>query len=215
MVFPIVYGLNLISLGAVFIWVFIACLGVPGALFFLISFGALASSVWELVVIIIVAVIAAILGDIFAYELARKFLSRLSTKLRKFSFFRDNEVRSQNTLKRYAFSFVFFTRFALTGLGAAVSYVSGFEKMERRKFILAVVLGEILYGSIYPILGYIFKQAWADFSNLVQDSLIAIVLIIVVIYLIQDLIKKRKIKKESNSISLIQKYNQCPALMGN
>ncbi|VVB78170.1 SNARE associated Golgi protein [uncultured archaeon] len=194
MVFPIILGVNIINLGLVLVWVFGSSLGVPGALFVLVSSGALAGSIWELMAIILTAIIGAVIGDIFAYEIARKFLSRLLIKLQKFKFFRNNELRARSLFKKYAFSSVFFTRFALTGLGAPVSYISGFEKLKRRKYILAVICGEILYGSIYPILGFIFKQTWNDISSMIQDFFIILVLIVIVIFLIVNYMRKRKNK---------------------
>jgi membrane protein DedA with SNARE-associated domain len=202
MAFSLISGISIINLLSVFLWVALSSLGIPGALIFLISSGALANNFLELILIIIFAVFGGIIGDIFAYELARRLLSRLSVKLQKFKFYRDNEEKARNTLQNYEFSFVFFTRFALSGLGAVVSYISGFEKINRKKFILAVILGEIIYGTMYPLLGFFFKQTWNDLSSLVQDALIILTLIIIVVFLIVNHIRRKRRNKNA-SISVL------------
>jgi len=192
MVISILSGIGLIGIGAVFLWVFLACLGIPGGLVILISSGALASSLSELYIIILVGSLAAIIGDLFVYFISQKYLSKISPFLSKFWFFKNNEVRIKKMLQKYEFFSVFITRFILTGLGAAMNYIGGFEKLSKKKFIFAVVIGEILYGIIYASLGYLFKQTWNDFSTFLQDILIIAALGIIFIYLIITFIKVKR-----------------------
>lgn len=79
-------GINLVNLGVIFIWIFITSLGVPGGAVMMVSSGALANSFIELIPIIFITISAAILGDITAYELARKFSNKLRNKLKNFFF---------------------------------------------------------------------------------------------------------------------------------
>jgi len=98
----------------------------------MISSGALANSFTDLFYLMIVAIVAAILGDIIAYELARRFSIALGKQLNKFKFFINNELKATQYLAKYEFFAVFLTRFLLTGLGAITSYISGFEKLNRK-----------------------------------------------------------------------------------
>lgn len=193
----LISGINLVNLSILFIWIFITSLGVPGGVVAMVSSGALANSFIELIPVILITVSAAILGDITAYELARKFSLRLSKKLIKFKFFKNNEIKSRDLLKKHEFSFVFFTRFALIGLCAVVSYISGFERLNRKKFYMAVISGEIIYASLYPIIGFIFKETWNDLVNIIQDILIIVVLIVVAGFLF--IITKRKDTTKNSS----------------
>ena len=177
--------INLISLGVLFILIFLASLGLPGALVWMVSSGALANNFWELISVMLTAALAAIIGDLTAYGLAKKFSSALSRQFIKFRYFRNGEIKARELFKRYGFSLIFFTRFAITGLCHAVSYVSGFEMLDRKKFLVPVVLGEMLYGAIYPLIGFIFKETWNDFANVIGDVLVIAVLIIVIIFLIK------------------------------
>ena len=149
-------GIDLAGVGIMFVYALIASLGVPGALVLMVSSGALANNFTGLAFIMLAAALGAIFGDITAYELARRFSLALSAKLKGFKFFADNEQKARKQLKKYEFSFVFFTRFALMSLCAPVSYISGFERLNRKKFLVAVISGEVLYALIYPLIGFIF-----------------------------------------------------------
>jgi len=196
----LISSINLINLGVLFFWVFLSSFGIPGGLVAMISSGALANSFTDLFYLMIVAIVAAILGDIIAYELARRFSIALGKQLNKFKFFINNELKATQYLAKYEFFAVFLTRFLLTGLGAITSYISGFEKLNRKKYILAVVSGEILYGVIYTTAGYIFKLAWNDFVNIINDFIILTILVAITIVLL--MIIRRFRKKHNKSIQV-------------
>lgn len=177
--------LALTQLGILFTLIFLASIGIPGSLIWMISAGALAGSISDLSTIIIVVATAAILGDIAAYEIARKFSQPISKRLSKFEFFTKNEKRVRESFKKSEFPFVFFTRFIFTGLCAIVSYISGFEKLDRRKFIMAVVLGELIYAIIYPTIGYIFKETWTDIYAVIGDIITVAMFVVITVVIIQ------------------------------
>ncbi|MFA5855983.1 MAG: VTT domain-containing protein [Candidatus Pacearchaeota archaeon] len=184
---------NYLNLGIVFLWSFLSSLGVPGALLLLVSSGALSENISQLSTYIIIALIAVIIGDITAYTLARVFSIKVAKRLDKYKFYKNGEPRARELLKKYEFFTVFITRFAISGLGAVVSYLSGFERLNRKKFISAVILGEIIYATTYPIIGYIFKDTWYDLVGIINNVLTVIVLILVLIFFIfRRIIKRRK-----------------------
>ena len=185
--------INLVILGTL---TFFSSFGFPGALFYMISLGALASTPLELAIVIIVAIISAILGDILAFELALKFSPWVSRKLERFSFYRKNEMRMRDLLNKSEFSMVFFSRFILTGLGGIVNYISGLQRLNRKNFYLAVCSGEFIYGAMYPILGYFFRETATDLSSLITD--IAVILTIgAIIYLLARFYVARLSRKQS------------------
>jgi len=195
-------SINIINLTVLFFWVFLSSFGFPGGIVAMVSSGAIANSLLDLLDLILVSAIAAILGDILAYELARKFSVALANQLHKLRFFINNELKARQFLCKYEFLAVFITRFVLTGLGAITSYISGFEKLNRKKYILAVISGEILYGLIYTTAGYLFKLAWNDLVNIINDFVILTILIAITILLI--LIIKRYRRKIKKSIQIYE-----------
>ncbi len=116
---------------------------------------------------------------------------RLKDKLKKFSFFRESEQRAKNLLSKHEFVIVFFTRFVFLSLCAVVSYVSGFEKINRRKFIFAVVSGEILFAIIYPLIGFGIGEAFGNVLTAVNYLVAAILLVLLIFYLARFLLHRR------------------------
>ena len=190
----IISGLNLINLAVLFIWVLLSSFGLPGGLVAMVSSGAIASNFWDILIIIIIAALAAILGDILAYELARKFSLPIKKQLQKYKFYLKGETKATSLISKYGFFAVFITRFLLTGLCAITSYLSGFEKMKRKKYILAVISGEIIYAVIYTILGYIFRLAWNDLVGILDNIIIITILIAIgiILFIIIYRIRKKK-----------------------
>jgi len=185
-------GLSIASLIVLFFYGLLGSLGLPGGSLTLIAFGSLSGNITALIFVIIISFIAAVLGDILAYELARKLSDDFRNKLRKFSFFMNNELKAKNLLNKYEFPIIFFTRFALISLCVVVSYVSGFEKINRRKFILAVITGEILYAIIYPLIGFIAGEVFSSILSTINDVIIVILLVALIFYFARFLIKRRR-----------------------
>lgn len=203
MISSLVSGITLINLGILFIYTFLASLGLPGDTFWIIYAAAFANNFGQLMPIMAITAAAAILGDIAAYELAKKFSLVLPKKLVRFDFFKNGEARARKLFKKFEFSLIFFSRFAFTALGAPVSYISGFEKLDRKKFLAAVISGEIIYASIYSTMGFMFKETWNDLASVIGGVLAILVLMILVIFLIVmiDGFKRRK-KSAENFINL-------------
>lgn len=188
----ILAGVGISGLFLLFSWVFASSLGIPGAMITMIAFGSLAENIQTLTLIIIFSFIAAVLGDILAYEIARKISTPLLKGLRKFSFFNKNELKARDLLNKHSFSIVFFTRFALISLCAVISYISGLEKLSRKKFYSAVISGEFLYALIYPIIGFVIGELLNNLLSAINDVAIVIILLVLVFYFVRFIIPKIK-----------------------
>lgn len=200
MISSLISGINFISLGTLFILVFLASFGFPGELVWIVYSGALANNLWELGLVILTTAVASVIGDLTAYELARKFSAALYQRLIKFKFFRNGHPKVRDLFKIHGFLLVFYTRCVMPGLGTVVNYISGFEKLNRRKFILAVVFGEILYSVMCTVLGFVFKETWNDLTNVIGDILVTLVLIVIIIFLIRMSMTKRRNKQLSKFV---------------
>jgi membrane protein DedA with SNARE-associated domain len=188
-------NLNISGLIILFFWIIAGSLGLPGSTVDMIAEGSLATSFYAISIIIIISFIAAVIGDILAYELARKLSGRLRSRLIKFSFFKNREPRVKRLLNRYGFYMVFLTRFALTSLGAPMSYVSGLEKYSRKKFFLAVFSGELLYAIVYSLIGFTIGEIAGNLLSALNYAVLAFILILIIFYLTRHFIRKSKITK--------------------
>jgi len=184
--------LSIGGLIVLFFWILIGSLGLPGATVEMIAEGSLSNGVSALIIVILISFVAAVIGDILAYELARKLSGRLRSKLVTFSFFESNEKKARRLLNKYGFFMVFLTRFALISLCQVMSYVSGLEKYNRKKFIIAVVSGELLFAIIYPLIGFVVGEVFGNLLSAVNDLILAVLLILIAFYLIKFLIRRKR-----------------------
>jgi membrane protein DedA with SNARE-associated domain len=182
---------GIVSLVILFFWVFSSSLGIPGGAITIIAYGSLSGDLPSLGLVILVSFIAAVIGDIFAYGLARKFSETFIKRLRTFRFFRDNEFKSRGLLNKNVFWIIFLTRFLISDLCAIVSYICGLEKINRKKFISAVLAGEFLFAVIYSVIGFIAGEVLNSLLKAMSYVVLAIVLILALIYIIRYLLKRK------------------------
>jgi membrane protein DedA with SNARE-associated domain len=188
-------NLSISGLVIMLLLVFGGSLGLPGGALSIISVSSLASNFSNILIIIVLSYIAAVLGDLLAYELAFKLSDRFRNKLRKFSFFRNNELKAKELIDKRGFSIVFFTRFALLSLCPVISYLSGFEKMKRKKYYLAVISGELLYALIFPIIGFTVGEVINSLISAIDYLALAVLLLVLLFFIIKYYLSKKKSRK--------------------
>jgi len=198
MILSAIFGATLINLIILFVVVFFCAFGIPGGGIWLVASGAAANNISELMLVMVVGVSAAILGDFTAYMLARKFSFKLQNWLRKFHFYSKNEAEVHAKFNQSEFYILFLSRFLVQGLCAAATYVSGFLRLRIRKFLIAIIPGEMIYGISFPLLGFFFKETWNDYTTVFSDVTAFLLLAIVAYFLIRWMIRyfhARKNKK--------------------
>jgi membrane-associated protein len=186
---------------ALFIFVFLSgFIPFPAIEAIVVSYATFAPSFKGLIFLMLLVYLASIAGDTFTYFIAKKFSERLRNKLLKFKWYNKNEIRNKRYLDKNGFWFVFLSRFAVPGSCIVVSYISGFERLNFKKFIWGVVFGELIYAIIFPLIGYLFQHTWKELINFIQYILIGIVILIIAIYIIVKLVKRyNKIKSNNKS----------------
>jgi membrane-associated protein len=112
----------------------------------------------KLWLVVIVASTAAVLGDQIGYGLARwggrRLVARISRKIGG-----EDKIRNAEDLaKRWGGPGIFFSRWLVTSLGPWLNVTSGIAEYPWRRFILWVVLGDVLWVVLYVMLGYIFSD---------------------------------------------------------
>jgi len=195
MILSAIFGATVINLIILFVVVFFCAFGIPGGGVWLVASGAAANTISDLTLIMIVGVSAAILGDFTAYMLARKFSFRLQDWLRHFSFYSKNEEKVKLKFNQSEFFILFFSRFLVQGLCAVATYVSGFLRLRIRKFLMAIVPGEMIYGIAFPLLGFFFKETWSDYTNVFSDVTAFILLAIIAYFLVRGIVRYYHMRK--------------------
>ncbi len=172
-----------------FLTIFASWIIIPTMGFIIVSFGAAATSIPNLISLIVLFYIATIIGDLSIYFIARRFSKPVLKFLKRFKWFKKNEEKARPLFNKYGFYAIFISRFLNTELCVAMNYISGFEKFNYKKFIIAVLAGEFIYAALYPTLGYIFKDTWAYILGLIRDFIWMILLLLGVVYLIYKITK--------------------------
>jgi len=153
------------------------------------SYGAFTGNLLGLAQLISLIFVASVIGDLGTYFLAREVSQKVGKFVRRFKWFKNNENKVRNSLKKHYFLFLFLSRFIFTGIGPIVNYLSGFEKLNAKRFVLAAILGEFLYAAGVTSIGYIFKDTWNELLSLINYSAAAIILSLIGIYIAYRLIK--------------------------
>jgi len=200
MILSAIFGTTMINLVILFIIGFFCAFGVPGGGIWLVATGAAANTSSDLALVMIVGVSAAILGDFSAYMLAKKFSFKLQHWLRRFNFYSKNEAEVHSRFNQSEFYILFLSRFMFQGLCAAATYISGFLRLRIRKFLIAIVPGEIIYGGTFPLIGFFFKETWKDYTNVFSDVATLLLLAIVAYFLIRLFIRYY-IKRRNNDMN--------------
>ena len=138
------------------------------------------------------SMLGALLGDTVGYLLGRFGIGQLAIRLGRFFFVRERELNKvREYINQHGGKTIFFGRFT-SFLRAFAPFVAGMMKMPYRRFFIYDLLGAILWGAAFSLLGYIFQESWQQAERWVgRTILIAVVLAvtIVVIY------RKRRNKK--------------------
>ena len=151
----LVYGLSLL-----FGVILIASIGVPlPVTLMLVAAGSFAKQgEMKLSSVMIVASTAAILGDNIGYGLSRwagrRLVDRITNRIGGASKIKKAEALSN----RWGGAGIFFSRWLVTELGPWLNVTSGLTRYPWSHFVLWGVLGEILWVSLYVMLGYVFSD---------------------------------------------------------
>lgn len=183
---------GLISLGVLTFlasWILIPAMGA-----IIVSFGASVSTFKDLGLIIAIVYFTAVLGDLSIFFLTRAFSKKVLIFLKKFKWYHKNNKKTRRLLKKYGFWIVFYSRFVITEICLLTNYIAGFTGFSKKKFITAVLLGEMIYAIILPLFGYLFKDTWNYLLKLVQESIWVFILALLAGIVLRKIIKM--IRKE-------------------
>lgn len=166
--FLLAYGYLALALS-----VFIASIGAPLPIsLLLLAAGAFsAQGDFNIVLLFVIAVVAAVAGDCAGYWIgwrwgshALKWLPR-SRFGRRFIKPRDIE-RSREYVHRHGGWAIFLTRSLLSALGSVTNLVAGTESFPFRSFLIYDIAGEALAAILTIGLGFIFDESWEAMGDI-------------------------------------------------
>jgi membrane-associated protein len=167
----------------------------PGeTMLLLASFMAYSQHDLKLSWIIVVATLAATLGDNLGFALGyfggRPLLARYQSLFRLKQSTLD---RGEQLFARYGPATIFFARFVF-GMRIIAGPMAGVLRMAWKRFLIFNFLGAVLWVSVIASLGYFFGRHWDRMENALKRFDIAIVIVVVIAILVWWL--RRRASKE-------------------
>jgi membrane protein DedA with SNARE-associated domain len=152
------------AVGAVLL---LAALGVPlpSTLFVVASGAFIQQGVLDLDSTVIVALIAAVLGDTLSYGMGRLLRRPLLSRFGQSAAWRNAEGYFN---QRGAMA-IYLTRWLLTPVAVPINLVAGSSRYELGHFVGLVIAGELTWLVAYGTLGYMFGSQWEVVSDFISD----------------------------------------------
>lgn len=146
---------------------FLAALGIPlPATLLLVAAGAFSrQGVLPLQTAVLAGVAGAIAGDASSYLLGRFAGRRLPLGLQQ----GQTWQRAGVLFARWGGWSIFFSRFLLTPVALPVNLMAGSTRYPWSRFLLPVVVGELVWVLLFGGLGHLFADQWENIGRLAAD----------------------------------------------
>lgn len=146
---------------------FFAAAGIPlPATVLLVAAGAFSqqgSLAWEGAALS--AFLGAVAGDSCSYLIGRYAAAHLPDWLSR----GEASIQATQLFERWGIWSIFLTRFLLTPIALPVNLLAGSTRFSWRKYMLAVLIGELIWIALFGALGRIFADQWEMVSQLAGD----------------------------------------------
>lgn len=192
--------------------VFVAAAGAPvsGSLLLFAAGAFAAFGDFNIVVLFLVALSAAVMGDNLGYYVGRRVGNPLLAwfeRQKRFRMFSSQTLtRGLGFFRRRAGWAIFVTRFLIVVLGGAINFLAGIEQYPYRKFLFWDVCGQVLGAVMMLGLGYISGESWDEVASLFgafSSFLLAFLVAIAIVALIL-----RKLRQRKRAKALEEEMNQ-------
>jgi membrane protein DedA with SNARE-associated domain len=169
---------------ALFAITFLASLALPlPATIILIATGAFsAQGYFNSYEILVIGFIGCVLGDLASYFIVKrwgiKFLSKIGFKKILLS---NKFLALEKFFLKHSFSSIFYSRFLITNLGVPINFIAGLVRINFRKFFIPEIIGEFIYVLFYVGLGFVLGSEWRYVSDIFENAVWLIVLIVIIV----------------------------------
>lgn len=202
---------------ALWLIVFVAAAGAPisGSLLLFAAGAFAAFGDFNIAILFLVALSAAVMGDNLGYYIGRRVGSPLLAwfeRQKRFRIFSSQTLtRGLEYFRRRAGWAIFVTRFLIVVLGGAINFLAGVEEYPYRKFLFWDICGQILGAVITLGLGYISAESWEEvaslfgaFSSFLLAFLVASGVVIVLVRKIRQRKRAKAVEVKMNELLQLQ-----------
>jgi membrane protein DedA with SNARE-associated domain len=184
------YGLLVISLATL-----LSCFALPMPSSLMMMAGGAFAATGDLVLwqVCLGAYIGAVVGDQTGYFIARRFGGdRIWTWLRQKRSSARLLAQAETLLERRGGWAIYLTRWLFSPLGPYINVLAGATRMPWRRFLMADLLGEATWVTVYVTLGYVFGTQIEELSNTLGNVIGALTAGMVTLLLGRALWQQRK-----------------------
>ncbi len=149
--------------------VFVGALGLPlPASSLLVAAGSFTvDGTLNIPVLIVLSTLTALCGDLGGYYIGKRLGYIKSSRL-------SSHFAISRSLKSFFVSHgvwsIFITRWLITPLAVPINVLAGVQRYSVIKFSLIVVIGELLWSSLYVCLGYWFGANWQSLIDYINKA---------------------------------------------
>jgi membrane-associated protein len=126
---------------------------------------------------------AVVFGDNMGFLVGRKFGRPILTKFGSKLIKQSAIDKADRFFVRYGAIAVFFTRFIIATIAAPLNVIAGASDLRWRKFIIADLLGQAGWASIYVLLGFYFGKQIGAYIDLIEEANVMAFVVITLIAL--------------------------------
>ena len=173
--------------GAIFLISFLAALSFPLPSTAILIASAFFSTEGYLnfTFVFLIGLFGNIFGDLAAYWLARRYGEKALIRVGLKKVLHSKTFHTLETkIVSHPYSTVIFSRFG-SSITPVVSYLSGLANMQHRKFVTAVVIGEIADTALICALGFFFGENWNAIGNIVNDIIFVVALLVLLVVVLR------------------------------
>lgn len=135
----------------------------------------------NLLVLIIVTIVAAVLGDNVGYSIGKRTGHRIFSKDSGRLFHKDHLIRAEKFYNSHGGKTIILARF-IPVVRTFAPMAAGIAKMERRTFVIYNIVGAVLWGGGVTLLGYGLARVVGEFIDVEKYLLAAVALAIIVTF---------------------------------
>ena len=187
------YGLWMLSLSII-----LQCNGIPtGANIMVMAAGAFSyAGEINIVSLSLTVFTSNIVGDLSSYYLWKYLGSRILRRFPRLQEHLDTGLnKASDYFERYGFLAVVFTRFPLSALALVTNIVAGMTAYNLSKFIMADVIGEMMWSVFNIAVGYWFGDSWEQANSLLSQFGLWFLLVLAMVIVFNIFIRQIKLAK--------------------
>jgi len=175
----------------------------PGEIAVILGGVAAAAGRMPLPAMIVAAVLGAVIGDSIGYAVGKRWGDQiLHGTIGKLPIVRHELGKHLESAKAFVRKrgphAVFIGRFT-AALRVLVPGLSGMAELPYPTFLLYNVLGAVLWGTGFAILGYVAKNAWEQVATDARDAGLALLAVIVIGFVATKVIRRRREQRSAKT----------------